>query len=295
MTRKFVDFLICAIALFAAFENVCAQQRPLITEDVDIIPVGSVRVGAGVDFVQNAKFPLSGLTGDLTRVGVIEINSGFAPNVQIELEGVLQNFLSINSQQNPSPIPLEVPLNANSTNDVGDFRLSAKLKLRSESKNLPAVAFKFGFELPNANQARGIGSNQNNIFGMVIAGKKFGGTFQNNERRLNVFGNLGIGILPAPLERFAQNDVLLYGVAGIYRVNNRFNVVSEVNGRASTRSGNAPLGTESQSEFRLGTQIRTSGLRFDAAGIIGLTRNSPRSGITFGVTYQSPAIFTPAK
>lgn len=294
MTRRFVEFIACAIVLLIACSNVRAQQRPLITEDVDIIPTGSVRIGAGVDFVQNAKFPLSGLTGDLTRVGVIEINSGFAPNVQIELEGTLQNFLSINSQ-NAAPIPLEVPLNANSTNDVGDFRLSAKLKLRSESKNLPAVAFKFGFELPNANQARGIGSNQNNIFGMVIAGKKFGGTFQNNERRLNVFGNLGIGILPAPLERFAQNDVLLYGVAGIYRVNNRFNVVSEVNGRASTRSGNAPLGTESQSEFRLGTQIRTSGLRFDAAGIIGLTRNSPRSGITFGVTYQSPAIFTPAK
>lgn len=293
--REVVRLAVILNILLIASANALAQQRPLITEDVDIIPTGSLRIGAGVDFVQNAKFPLSGLTGDLTRVGVVEINSGFAPNVQIELEGTLQNFLSINSQQNPAPIPLDVPPNGGSTNDVGDFRLSAKLKLRGESKNLPAVAFKFGFELPNANQARGIGSNQNNIFGLIIAGKKFGGTFRNNERRLNVFGNLGIGILPAPLERFAQNDVLLYGVAGIYRVNNRFSVVSEVNGRANTRSGNAPLGTESLGEFRLGTQIRASGLRFDAAGIFGLTRNSPRTGITFGVTYQSPAIFTPAK
>ena len=56
--------LLCGLA-------VSAQQRPLLTEDVDIIPPGSLRIEAGIDFVQNAKFPVSGLTGDLTRVGVI--------------------------------------------------------------------------------------------------------------------------------------------------------------------------------------------------------------------------------
>jgi hypothetical protein len=89
--------------------------------------------------------------------------------------------------------------------------------------------------------------------------------------------------------------VVLYGFAGNYRVNNRFNIVSEVNGRVNTRSGRAPLGTESVGEFRLGTQIRASGLKFDAAAIFGLTRFSPRSGIAFGVTYESPSIFTPAR
>jgi hypothetical protein len=107
--------------------------------------------------------------------------------------------------------------------------------------------------------------------------------------------NLGLGIMTAPLERFTQNDVLLYGVGGIYRVSDNVNIVSEVNGRQNTRSGAAPLGTESISQFRLGTQIRASGLRFDAAGVIGLTHFSPRSGIVFGVTYQTPNVFTPAK
>lgn len=290
--RNFV-FALLLFVCFSIFAR--AQQRPLLTEEVDIIPQGSIRVGVGVDFLQNAKFPLSGLRGDLTRVGVIEVNAGFAPNVQIELEGTVQNFLSINSAQNPAPIPLELAANANSTNDVGDFTLSAKIKLRNETKNLPSLGFKFGFQQPNSNQAKGIGTNQNNIFAMVLVGKKFGKQYQDKTRQVNVFGNLGIGILPASIERFTQNDVLLYGVAGIFRVNNRFNIVSEINGRASTRSGRAPLGTESQSEFRLGTQIRASGLRFDAAGIIGLTSNSPRSGVTFGVTYQSPTIFTPAQ
>ncbi|HYE12809.1 MAG TPA: hypothetical protein VD968_00010, partial [Pyrinomonadaceae bacterium] len=61
------------------------------------------------------------------------------------------------------------------------------------------------------------------------------------------------------------------------------------------RSGDAPLGTEPLSEFRLGLQVKAAGLRFDAAGIKGLTDFSPRSGVTFGVTYDTPAVFTPAK
>jgi hypothetical protein len=102
-------------------------------------------------------------------------------------------------------------------------------------------------------------------------------------------------IMTAPIERFTQNDLFLYGLAGIFKVNERINIVSEVNGRLNTRKGTAPLGTESVGQFRIGTQIRASGLRFDTAAVFGLTKFSPRSGITFGVTYQSPNIFKPAK
>lgn len=282
----------CLMLIFSASGFVFAQQRPLLTEDVDITPEGTIEVAVGVDFLQNVKFPLSGLKGDLTRVGDIRVRTGFAPNVELQIEGTLQNFLAINSQTSPSPIPLN--LDGNSTNDSGDFIVSAKIKLRNETKNLPAIGFKFGFEMPNTDQARGIGTNQINIFSKILLQKRFG-RVTGKTPRVNVFGNLGLGIMTAPLERFTQNDVLLYGLAGIFKVNDRINIVSEVNGRLNTRSGNAPLGTESISQFRIGTQIRASGLRFDTAAIIGLSKFSPRSGITFGVTYQSPNIFTPAK
>jgi hypothetical protein len=101
--------------------------------------------------------------------------------------------------------------------------------------------------------------------------------------------------MTAPLANFTQNDVLLYGLAGIFRVNDHLNIASEINGRANTRRAGAPLGTESVGQFRIGTQIRASGLRFDTAAIFGLTRFSPRTGIVFGVTYQSPTIFKPAQ
>ncbi|HEU4710181.1 MAG TPA: hypothetical protein VFS76_01385 [Pyrinomonadaceae bacterium] len=278
------------ILVFLASSAVAqAQQRPLITEDVDIIPPGTIRIEAGIDFMQGAKYPVSGINGDLTRVGVIGISFGMGPNVEFQIEGVAQNYLSINSR-GPSAIPLNLAPGANSTNDTGDFTLAAKFKLRNETRRGPSLGFRFGVQLPNSSQGTGIGLNQTNAFGSILIGKKFGA-----DGRFNTFGNLGMAILTAPTELFSQNDVITYGIAGIFRINKQFSVAGEVNGRANTRPGNGPLGTESMAEARLGMQIRASGLRFDFAGIKGLTSFSPNSGFTVGVTYDTPAVFAPVK
>ena len=269
--------------------SVQAQQRPLLTEDVDIIPPGTIRIEAGIYFMQGAKYTVSGLTGDLTRVGVIGVSVGMGPNVEFQVEGVAQNFLSINSR-GISATPLNIGLGENSTNDTGDFTLSAKFKLRNETKRGPSLGFRFGVQLPNSNQSKGIGINQTNAYGSILVGKKFG-----RDGRFNTFGNLGIAILTAPTQLFTQNDVLTYGVAGIFRINKKFSVAGEVNGRANTRPGDGPLGTESQAEARLGMQIRAAGLRFDFAGIKGLTNFSPNSGFTVGVTYDTPPVFAPVR
>ena len=279
------------ILLLATAYVSLAQQRPLLTDDVDITPPGALDLSIGVDFYQNAKFPLSGIKGDYTRVGDIRVRTGFASNVEFQIEGSLQNYVAINSRT-ASPIPLNI--RGNSTNDFDDFTISAKVKLRAETSHLPALGFKFGFQMPNTDQARGIGTNQINIFSKVLVQKKFGSVV-GNTARFNAYGNLGIAIMTAPLERFTQNDLFLYGLAGIYRLTDNVNVLGEINGRQNTRHGAAPLGTESTGQFRIGTQIKASGLRFDAAAAFGLTKFSPRTGLIFGLTYLTPSIFTPAK
>ncbi len=286
--RKFG--LSLALTLAATFATL-AQQRPLLTDDVDITPPGSLQISVGVDFFQNAKFPLSGINGDLARVGDIRVRTGFSSNVELQIEGTVQNYVSVNSR-GASAIPLS--FDGNSTNDFDDFTVSAKVKLRNETRLLPAVGLKFGFQMPNSDQARGIGTNQINVFTKILVQKKFGDVVDNTPK-FNALGNVGLQIMTAPLERFTQNDVILYGLAGIYRLSDRVNVLGEVNGRVNTRSGAAPLGTESIGQFRLGTQIKASGLRFDAAAAFGLTKFSPRTGVIVGVTYQSPTIFTPAR
>lgn len=277
-------------SLLLLFGSVLAQQRPLLTEDVDTTPEGSFELAAGVDFMQGANFPVSGYRGDLTRVGDIRLSVGFSKNVEFQVSGVLQNFLSIESA---TPVGETIPA-PRSTNDVGDFTVATKIRVVNETERRPALGFTVGFQIPSSNQARGIGNNQINIFGKVIAQKRFGSR-KNGVAKVNVFGNIGLGIFTAPLDRFTQNDMVLYGLAGIYRVTDSVNLVAEVNGRANTRPHDVPVGTESIGQFRVGAQFKASNLRFDTAAMFGLTRFTPKTGVTFGVTYISPKFFTPAQ
>ena len=271
--------------LISAFAAVgMAQQRPLLTEDVDIIKPGVIRIESGFEFLQNQRFPLSGLRGDLTKLADTRLSFGLAPNVEFQIEWTIQSILSIKSR-GPSAIPLKPGVNDASTNDVGDARLWMKMKILNESRARPALGFRFGVELPNSNQARGIGTNTTNFYGMITAGKRSG--------KLNVFGNLGLGILTAPLEATSQNDVLLYGLAGSYAASDRLNIVGEVNGFHSTRN-RTPLGTEDFSEARFGAQIRALGVRWYAAGIFGTSKRAPRTGLALGITYDWDA-FNPIK
>jgi hypothetical protein len=263
-----------------------AQQRPLLTEDVDIVKPGIIRIETGFEFLQNAKFPLSGLRGDLTRVGETRLSIGFAPSVEFQIEWTAQNFLAI-TERGTSAVPLKLGRNNADTNDVGDVVMWMKMKLRNESARLPAMGFRFGVRMPNTDQTRGLGNNATDYFAVITAGKKF------RDKRLSVFGNLGLGILTAPLDRFTQNDVLLYGLAGSYAVNDRVNVLGEVNGYHSTRR-RTPLGTEDYGEARLGAQIKALGVRFNAAGIFGLSNRAPRTGFALGMTYDWDA-FEPIK
>jgi hypothetical protein len=280
------EFLLAFAFLAAPMVTASAQQRPLVTEDVDIIKPGVIRIESGFEFLQDQRFPLSGLRGDVLKLGDTRLSFGLAPNVEFQIEWTVQNFLSID-RRGPSAIPLTLGLNQKDTNDVGDATLWMKIKLRNQSRIAPALGFRFGVQLPNTKESRGIGTNTTNFFGMVTAGKRVAGN------RLNLFGNLGLGILQAPLSNFSQNDVLMYGLAGIYTLNDRVNIVGEVNGLHSTRK-RAPLGTEDFSEARLGAQLRALGLRWNAAGIFGLSKRAPRTGLALGITYDWDA-FTPAK
>src|SRR5262245_21724953 len=255
-----------------------SQQRPLLTEDVDIIKPGVIRVETGFEFLQDQRFPVSGLRGDLTRFLDTKLSFGMSPNVEFQMEWTVQNFLSINSR-GPSAVPLKLGTNQNDTNDVGDATIWMKMKLRNETRIAPAIGFRFGVQLPNSDQSRGIGLNTTNFFGTINAGKKFASD------KLNVFGEVGLGILTSPLSSTTQNDVILYGIAGMYSATDRVTIVGEVNGFHSTRK-TAPLGTEDFSEARLGAQIRALGVRWYAAGVFGTSDRAPKTGLAFGVTYD---------
>jgi outer membrane putative beta-barrel porin/alpha-amylase len=253
-----------------------AQDRPLKTDDAETVPAGTLRAELGFDFLQDVGFPLSGLRGDETSIGVVDFRMGVGKIAEIEVEGSIQNFLDVKSQ-GTSFVPNLSLTGVNSTHDTGDFTLATKVRLLKNEGLRPGLAFKFGFVMPNSNQARGIGTNTTNVFAMIA--------LQEQLRKLSVFGDLGIEILQAPNALFTQNDVLIYGGAFKYPIHRRISVVGEVHGLYSSRSVNdALVGTQSTGQARLGLQIMAGGLIWDLAGIRGLNKYDARSGFTFGLS-----------
>jgi len=269
----------CCVGLLLAIlfaTSACAQDRPLRTTDAETVPAGTLRSEIGFDFLQDVGFPLSGLRGDLTSVGVVDLRMGVGKVAEIEVEGAIQNFLDVKSQ-GTSFVPNLSLTGINSTHDTGDFTLATKVRLLKNEGSRPGLAFKFGFVLPNSNQARGIGTNTTNVFALIALEEQI--------RKLSVFGNLGIEILEAPNALFSQNDVLIYGGAFKYPIHRRVNIVGEVNGLYSSRTINdALVGTQSTGQARLGLQIMAGGFTWDLAGIRGLNKYDPRSGFTFGLS-----------
>ena len=271
------------LVLFLVLKSISllAQQRPLQTQEPAILLPGSLSLQLGFDFLQDAKYPVSGLRGDLTSLGVISIYAGLGELVEFQMHGTVHNLLSIN-ERGPTPLDLELNSSGTATSDFGDLMLSTKILTLRERSYSPALSFLISVQLPNASAARGLGLDSTQFYNTLLAGKHFG--------KLNLFANAGLGILSNPVEAGVQNDVMIYGLGGIYPVTPAIKLASEVFGRWSTRASGAPLGTESQSQFRLGVQIHGLGFRWDIAGLAGLAENSPRSGIVFGVTKEFQGI-----
>jgi len=273
--RPWVRLFLTSFLPYLLTSSVAAQQRPLRTPDAEILPAGTFEAQVGFDFLQDVDFPTSGLTGDLTSVAVFRTRTAVGKMVELQMEGAIHQFLSVKQQvAGPIPVTLTGP---NSTRDWGDFTFYTKVRLLSESERRPAVAFRFGYQMPNSNQARGIGLNTMNLFAEMI--------FQKHIRKLNLFGSAGLAILQAPTATFTQNDVLTYGIAFSYPVHRRVTVLGEVAGRYSSRDITPALvGTESLSHARFGVQIDAGGMVWDVAGIKGLTSRDAKSGFTFGLS-----------
>jgi hypothetical protein len=268
-----VFFILLALIFFAG--SASAQDRPLRTVDTETVAPGTLRAEVGFDFLQDVDFPLSGLSGDLTSVGVINFRMGVGKIAEVQLEGAIENFLDVRSQ-GASFVPALKLTGTNSTHDSGDYVLSTKVRILPERGKRPALAIKFGFILPNSNQARGIGTNTTNVFALLALEKHI--------YKLKLFGNAGLEILQAPTALFSQNDVLMYGGAFSYPVHRRVNVVGEVNGLYSPRKIDVGLiGTNSTGQARFGLQILAGGFTWDFAGIAGLQAHDPKTGFTFGV------------
>jgi hypothetical protein len=260
--------VICFFSLSAL-----GQHRPLKTDDAELLEVGRIRTEFGFEFLQNQKYSLSGMTGDLTRVGVSAVHVGLGEYAEFQISGVFQDFLSVSERSSNPPIPPS--FTGNSTSDFGDLVLATKIKLASEKGARPAFAFKFAVELPNAKHDSGLGNDETEFYASVLVTKRVG--------RARLLGSVGLAILGNPVVLGRQADVLTYGAGFVVPVHGRVNLVAEINGR----KGPSPqrVGNEDQSVLRMGIQLQAAGIRWDLGGLAGLKHYDADSGVYVGITY----------
>jgi hypothetical protein len=257
-----------------------AQQRPLVTQDPEAIGAGNVLLEAGLEYGKSVFFPASGLEGNLLEAPALGVVVGVSSIAEIQITGGPYRRLAVTARQ-PAPLAALVA-DQETTTSVEDLVLGTKVRLVPEGAGIPAIAFRFATRLPNASEESGIGLDTTEFYASLLAAKTV--------RSVRVALNAGIGILPDPLGASRQNDVLTYGLSIARAVDERLDVVGEVNGRFNTRDeDDVPVGTETLGALRAGVRYTFGSARLDGGLIVGLTSRDPSVGVTAGFTYMFKA------
>jgi len=261
-----------------------AQQRPLVTEDPETIGAGRLLLETGFDYSRSMEYPASGLEGHLLRVPLIGISIGLSSIAELQIDGGLYNHLNITSRS-PAPLAGMVTATGDTTSSVEDTVIGTKVRIAGETASRPAFGVRFATKLPNASNESGLGLDTTDFFASFLIAK----TVQS----VRVVGNVGLGILADPTRGDQQNDVLTYGVSFARAMTQQAELVGEINGRISTRSGEPPPGTESRGVARFGARYTIGSWRTDGAVLFGLTSTDPSFGFSAGFTYVFNAFRVP--
>jgi hypothetical protein len=278
-------FACVVLSLLALARPVVAQQRPLLTEDPEPIGAGRVLVEGGIDFAHDQHYPVSGLDGNLWRIPTVGLSFGLSSIAELQLDGGLYDHLDITKRNPNAPLASLVTVTGTTTHAVEDITVATKIRMLAETMGRPALGLRFATKLPTASNESGLGLDTTD-FSMSLLGAK---TVQS----VRIVGNLGVGILADPTVGNRQNDVLTYGVSFARAMTQQAELVGELNGRVSTRSGAAFPGTETRGLLKLGGRYTRGTVRLDAGVAFGLTTVDPTIGFTMGFTYVFNAFTVP--
>jgi len=284
MTARMTGMHAALLALLLVAPPAGAQQRPLVTEDPEVIGAGRLLLEAGLDFGKDHEFPASGLTGNLLRAPLLGISVGLSSIAEFQIDGGLRNSLSI-SERIDAPLSDALSFDGDTTTAVEDIVVATKIRLVSESSARPAIGVRFATKLPNTSNESGLGLDTTDFIASVLVGKTV--------ERIRIVGNAGFGILGNPIRGDAQNDVFMYGLSVARAFTDQAEFVGEVNGRLHTASADPPPGTESRGQFRFGARYTVGPGRVDGAILVGLTPRDPSVGFAVGYTHVFNAFRIP--
>jgi len=143
----------------------------------------------------------------------------------------------------------------------GDLHVRSRYGLLIEGEWRPALAFQFGFKLPNARARNGFGTNETDCVLGALISKDLG--------PLGFHGSLALGILGDPTRRAAQDDVLLSSFLLEVRPAQGLRFLAEIAGMppSAMNTGRAVI--------RGGVGFRVKGFDLGVAAGVGISEDSP--------------------
>src|SRR5688500_18363968 len=263
------------VFLVAAPSLAAAQQRPLVTEDPEVVGPRQVLVELGFDHVAKQRFPASGLEGTLLRFPTFGLSFGLGI-AEIQLDGAAFQRLQITNRF-PAPLDSVLEFTGDRTTSVDDFTVGTKIRLMSEGPGRPAIGVRFSTKLPMARNERGLGLDTTDFYASLLVAK----TIQS----VRVVANAGVGILSDPTRGDRQNDVLTYGLSLARALTQASEVVGEMVLRLHTGDHEPAPGTESSALMRSGLRFTKGPVRIDGGVTLGILAQDPQFGVTAGLTW----------
>jgi hypothetical protein len=271
-------------AMLGCAVSASAQQRPLQTEDPETIGSGRALIEAGIDYDRDVYLPVSGLRGNLTTVPSFGVSIGVSSIAEIQFDWSLYQKLKITDQVAGAPLSHLLQLDGDTTDDFGDIRIGAKVRLVSETADRPAIGTWFSTRLPNAGNESGLGKDVQDFASALTVGK----TMQS----VRVVGNIGLLMIGRPTEVAAQDDLLIYSLSVARAISPAAEVVGEFVGRANFADIVTP-GAEDRGLLRFGARYTINAVRLDGGLLLGLTPRDPEIGFAGGFTWVFNAFSVP--
>jgi hypothetical protein len=279
----------CTLAAFASLASATAafaQQRPLVTEDPEVIGPGRLLIEGGFDWQNDVSFPLSGLTGNRWSVPTLGVSVGLSSIAELQIDGGLYQRLDISERRDTAPLADLLDIDGDRTSDIEDLVLATKVRLLGETPGRPAVALRFATKLPNASNENGLGTDMTDFFASLLVAK----TVQS----IRVVGNGGLAIIGDPTsDAPQQHDLLTFGFSVARAMTMSTEIVGEINGRVNFADGEHPPGGENRAVMRLGGRYTRATVRIDGGVLLGMTSLDPQFGFTAGFTWVFDAFRIP--
>ena len=248
-----------------------SQQHPLAVESASLLEPGHAQIELGAAHFLRQPFPLSGLEGNLWKLGNVRFCISLSGYVELQTEGTLLNVLDITHRK--SAFNSGITTLNNPTADIGDFSIWTKFSILNEYTSELGLCVRFGIQLPNASNESGLGIDEMNFFSSLLFQKHFLGLWT---------VNAGLGVLGDPILVSSQHDVFVYGIEYILPIGETTNVYLQSAGRR----GHHGTGIPHISNAKLGIEKNVANdLSVKLFGVTNFSSTDNAKGIELSAVY----------